>query len=405
LDSSEFESLVRAAGDEIADELAHHRGGGVIDPSLRGASVMSSSCMESLKRRHAFLNEYDDEVLASTPLSVLVKLESTSLKIKNVERQKDAEDRLSANRESLGIDKIQVAGGIDDRWDNLHEGRFLPGAACSMAKMWNKGREYYKKADHKPINIYDMAAVGLAGHVTPKGWVVLSDPGDSRISINLFSIANCGKRSTSKSSGYLEEELKEVAELGELKVAVRVLREALSMVHSWNKSVSVLEGFLIQTNWCSKDLEGLENQAGIMVQFVDYVLRENSNRWRSKEPFIPIGELKGVWESFFGSRPQSLLSRAKPKQTYQKQGASNNNNSWSKHGSSSQDGKIRPGWVPPEYFKDDICVMYNLGKCVKPPGTCTTSKGVPLRHICNFRADPSKHANYCGQNHMSKLYH
>jgi len=359
--------------------------------------------MESLKRRHAFLKEYDDEVLATTPLSVLVKLESTSLKLKNVEKQKDAEDKLTSNRDSLGEDKIMVGAGLDDRWDNLHEGRFLPGAACSMAKLWNKGRLAYKKADHKPVSVYDMAAVGLAGHVTPRGWVALSDPGDSSISINLFSITNCGKKAAGKSSNFQDEELKEVAELGELKVAIRVLREALSMVHSWNKSVSVLEGFLIQTNWCSKDLEGLENQAGILVQFVDYVLRENSNRWRSQEAFISIGELKGVWESFFGSRPQSLLVKSKQKSQQVSRTGGSNQNTWSKL--NNLDGRTRPGWVPAEYFKDDICVMFNLGKCAKPPGTCMTAKGVPLRHICNFRADPNKPANICGLNHMAKLYH
>jgi len=311
------EELSRTARDQIEDELAHYRGGGggtVMDPALRNMAPASAGCLESLKRRHAFLREYDDEVLASTPLSVLVKLEATSLKIKNVEKQKDAEDKLTSNRESLGEDKIMVSAGVDDRWENLHEGRFLPGAACSMAKMWSRAKQVYKRSEHKPVSVYDMAAVGLAGHVTPKGWVVLSDPGDSSISINLFSIANCGKRSLSKTNNIIDEEMKEVAELGELKVAIRALREALSMVHSWNKSVSALEGFLIQTNWCNKELAGLENQASILVQFVDYVLRENSNRWRSQEPFIPIGELKGVWESFFGSRPQSLLVRSHQKQ-------------------------------------------------------------------------------------------
>lgn len=387
-----MEEIRRAAAALAADEFAHSSTAGGIapDPNSSNALFIDPTFLSCLRKRHAFLGEYSEAVLAGTPLEVLLKLESTSIKLKNLEKSKDSEDKLASNREALTTASVRIEGGVDNRWNKLHESRFLPGAACTSAKLWLRGREVIRKSEHSALSVYDMASIGLAGHVTPKGWLCLSDPGDSSISINLFSIVNCGKKTTSK---LVSEDLyEEVEELGELKIALRVLREALSFVHPWNKSVSVLEGFLLQCNWCNAETEGLDKRATIMTQFVDYILRENSNRWRSQEPFMSLSELKGAWDSFFGSRPQSALT--KPKKTFPKDGFR------------KTDSKPRPSWmVPADYFSDDICVMYNLGKCVKAPGVCKTGKGVSLRHICNFRPDPSKPAVFCGGSHISKLYH
>ena len=102
-----------------------------------------------------------------------------------------------------------------------------------------------------------------------------------------------------------------MAEMGKLKCALRVLREAMVFVHPWNKSVSAIEGFLIQNQYCTSDLEGLEKQAQILSQLIDYCLRENSNRWRGHEAFLTVSKLKGTWSSFFGARPQALLAKAR----------------------------------------------------------------------------------------------
>jgi hypothetical protein len=359
-------------------------------------------------------------VLSSTPIETLLKLESTSIKLRNLEKSKETEEKLAMNRDSLEDTVRMVGGGEDNRWSKLHEGRFLPGAACSAAKMWSRGREVFKRAEHQPLAVYDMACVGLAGHVTPKGWLVLADPGDSTISINLFSIANCGKKSSNK-AGETVEDARDICELGELKVAIRVLREALSWTQPWNKSVGVLEGFMLQTDYCKKDLEGIDNQASILTQFVDYVLRENSNRWRGQESFLSIGDLKGVWESFFGSRPQSMLVKKKTyNQGWQQQGGggqqggsqggqngggSGFGNSQNNAQSTNNNSRVPFKKVPDSYFKEDICVMFNIGKCVKPPGTCTTLKGRPLRHICNHRPDPNQPGRFCGATHAAVFYH
>ncbi len=223
--------------------------------------------------------------------------------------------------------------------------------------------------------------------------------------------------------------MREIVELGELKVAIRALREALGFVQPWNKSVSALEGFLIQSNYCASDLEGVDQQAPLLTSFVDYVLRENSNRWRGQEPFLGLSEIKSAWESFLGSRPQSMLARSKKTgfnsyRPYQKQQnfqpfhpaqqssqqsgqQPQQQQGGQQAGASGQQGQQAPTrvHVPAALWWDDICVMYNIGKCMKAPGTCMTKKGRPLRHICNHRPDKNNQAAYCGLSHAACFFH
>ena len=186
-----------------------------------------------------------------------------------------------------------------------------------------------------------------------------------------------------------------MAEIGELKCALRVLREAMAFALPWNKSVAAIEGFLIQNQYCSSDLDGLEKQAQILSQFIDYCLRENSSRWRGHEAFLTVAELRGAWSSFFGARPQALLAKAKKPYKQEKFNFKGHENY------RSNDYRGNDSWqkLNPMLFFDDICVMWNLGKCVKRPGTCATKKGRLLKHVCNFSPGPANLQTYCGSLH------
>ena len=300
----------------IEDENSRSRSNPTADPGSGHQqtgyqAILNITQLASLRKRHVFLNEYSDEIIISTPIDTLLKLESTSIKLKNLEKAKDIDDKLTGNRDNLPDTIIQVEKGVDNRWDKLHDARFLPGMGGSAVKTWLKAREVMGRGGHAPIATYDMGSVGLAGYVTPKGWLEIHDPGSSNLSLRQFSINNCGKRTMSRGSDNMDDDMADVMEVGEFKCALRVLREAMTFVHPWNKSVATLEGFLIQANYCSTDLSGIEKQATILSQFVDYVLRENSNRWRGQESFLTIGDLKSSWESFFGGRPQSILAKTK----------------------------------------------------------------------------------------------
>lgn len=396
----------------IADE--NDRGGGVSDQGHLDkvkAGTVTALDLEGLKKRHSFLAEYSDSTLTSLPLETVLKLESTSIKLRNLEKSRATEEKLAANRDSLGNTVVQVQAGVDNRLSKIHAARFLPGMGCSAAKMWEEARKVLGSEGHAAIGTYDMKSVGLAGYVTPQGWGAIHDPGNSNISLRMFSINNCGRKIQGK-VGDQEDNLFDVVEIGEFKVALRVLREAMSFVHPWNKSVAALEGFMMMTNFCAKDLEGLDRQAMLLTQFTDYVLRENSNRWRGLESFMGIDELKGAWESFFGARPQAMLAKTK-NHSSRTSHQGNNFHGGLTQGPQGQQQRLQGGAgggggrgkIHPSLFYEDICVMWNIGRCTKAPGTCQTSNGKPLRHICNYRPDYTRAMPPCGANHASCFYH
>ena len=135
---------------------------------------------------------------------------------------------------------------------------------------------------HAPISTYNMAAIGLGGFISRKGWVKLHDLGSDSLSLKLFNINSCGNKisstATAGNSGTNAEEFKEINDLGEYKLALRVARGALSYVFPWHKSISALEGFMMQSDYCKEDLAGSERPAQILTQFTDYIFGENADR-------------------------------------------------------------------------------------------------------------------------------
>ena len=61
--------------------------------------------------------------------------------------------------------------------------------------------------------------------------------------------------------------------------------------------------------------------------------------------------------------------------------------------------------LPNHLFLDGVCVMWNMGKCLKAPGTCTSKRGNVLKHVCNFRPDPARLDMYCGKDHPCYQFH
>jgi hypothetical protein len=71
---------------------------------------------------------------------------------------------------------ISVDMGLDDRTNNLHDGRFLPGENCSAAKLWLAARSRIPLHGAPPLGNYNMASVGIGGFIYSRGWVELANP-------------------------------------------------------------------------------------------------------------------------------------------------------------------------------------------------------------------------------------
>jgi hypothetical protein len=283
---------------------------------------------------------------------------------------------------ALSSTSTQVKAGQDNRWTVLHPARFLPGAACSAAKLWLAAREVIGLTGPPPLGNYDLAAVGLGGCVTSKGWLELHNPSSSKLSVKMFSINNCtakiGRSATAENTEATNDDL---LDLGEFKLALRTLRTAASFVQPWNYSFLAIEGFMMQSQYCQADLAGLDKRATLLTQFVDYCIGQNADRWRDSEPFLNTGELKSTWAAFFGARPQSAL---------------NSKTKTDKKGSARS--------LPARKWLD-ICFPWNAGNCLKAPGDCKSTKGTVLRHVCNFVPDRNKPDVVCGKDHTRTSFH
>ncbi len=153
--------------------------------------------------------------------------------------------------------KSKVEAGEDNRLDILHAARFLPGTACSAAKMWLMARDVIGPNGIPPISTYDMSAVGLAGYVQPKGWIEISNSGSPNMKLRLFNIKNVNSSTGGGnnitfggSSVCFGEDQKEMQNVGEFKLALRAARTAMSFALPWNFSVQALEGFMHISEYC-----------------------------------------------------------------------------------------------------------------------------------------------------------
>ena len=395
LDPEVLHTITSSARSAIADEADRTQAGfSFEDPGL---SRSQGSGLDRLKKQFTFLSEYSDAFIKETGVDVLIKAETAAKKLYKWDNEKKAEDKLYTNRENLPTSL--VLAGKDNRLDILHAARVLPGATCSAAKSWLHAREVLGSKGHPPLSTYDMAAIGLGGCVSSKGWVEIHNPSSATISIKMFSMGSCTRVTTK------DEDFPDLEDLSELKAALRVLRGAMAFVHPWNRSVDALENFFLQNSFCSKDLAGTERQTKLLTLFIDYVLGENASRWRGMEPFLNTRDLRMVWADFLSQRGSSFKQKGGQNTNYkpQLQGGQGQGQG---QGQGGRDLASHRLGVPGFLFNGDICVLWNLGKCVRAPGQCSTKMGKKLRHVCNFRADPvNKPLEACEKNHMACFFH
>ena len=329
-------------------------------------------------------------------------------------RDEDPGIVMARSLESLRDRPVQVAAGEDNRSDKLHPARFLGGTVCSAKKLWREAREQLGLDGIPALANYDMAAIGLGGCVTARAWKELHNPASMNITVKLFSAANMSSstgstRKLSLADGdksiHVGESMKEIADLGELQLAVRAMCRASQFVHPWNQSFNAIEGFLQSSDWARAELSGRSNRAGLLTDFINYVLGLNAQAWQQKEDFRSSGEIKVLWGEWFGSRPASLLAAAAQDNRQstsstdrQKQGGSKQKSRSGQHtdgrrsggGGSGKSGFTVPPYPPPAPPTQGgggqsilFCYKFNNGNCPNPAGSCALPSGTKLHHLCN----------------------
>jgi hypothetical protein len=350
------------------------------DPAHSGSGRISTADLLVLKEKFPQLGDFSMDFLQSRTMDELLRIASTSLRIKDAERARETEDRLAANKSALHSKFYNVAAGRDNRWTELHPARFLPGAAATAPTQYIKAREVNGLSSPPPLGCYDMTSVGMGGFVTSKGWLELGTYGSTKMKIEYFNINNAARSSNKKSD---EEDTVLMKDVAEFSLALRTLRSAAQFATPWNYSYLALENFLHENEFCKVDLKNDENPARTLCQFSNFILGENANHWRDNTSFLTTAELSGYWKSFIGARPQGRASSSaessQPKPPTQQQ---------------------KPKEKKRKFPFVDICGKWNSGNCNKAPGSCYNFRGILLRHCCNWRDPSQPNSQPCGAAHQ-----
>jgi hypothetical protein len=352
----------------------------------------------------------------------------------SMQRQEDEPAiAMAKTLESLRTNPVSVLAGKDDRCHELHPGRFLGGAVCSAKKMWLEARSVIGLDGIPPLSNYDLASVGLGGCVTMRGFKEIHNPASPHLTLKLFSSTNMGSSTTSTKrltladgdrSVNVGDNLREINDLLEFKLAVRALCRTGQFVMSWNMSFNCIDGFLNTTNYAYAELNGRTNRASILTDFVNYVLGLNAAAWVQKEPFLNSGEIKVVWSEWFGSRPASLLVSSnnnggggggagggvfssRPAIRNSSMGRSGNRGGRAGRGGRGSRGGQSAGssthsvgaftMPPPSTNRGSLCRRWNFGNCPnQAAASCTISGGLILQHRCNAIASNGNTCNNQG---------
>ena len=138
LPSDVLEETVEEAEDHLQEEASRSRRPARAFDDLDMAHLRTSALFDqdvaALKEGFPFLADFSDDFIRHTPRGDLMKIQSTAHKMREAENGRDADDKLAHNKSSLPNKFTSVPAAKDNRWNQLHDARFLGGAACSAGK-------------------------------------------------------------------------------------------------------------------------------------------------------------------------------------------------------------------------------------------------------------------------------
>lgn len=329
------------------------------------------------------LQHLPESMLKKLSLKTVFQLNMAMGKDKKNSMKLSANTRLSQTAARLARNPIQIEAGLDNRKNVMHYARFIGGTSATLTEVWNEARRVLGDDGVEAIGNYDLDSVGCGGCVTPKGWQELHNPSSQNLKLKLFYLPNVANSGLSAKKVSLDgedeglsigESLKEIGDLDGYRQALNTAREAMHSAMPWNRSLSAITGFMMNTNFLQQDLGGNPRRAGILTEFTDYVLGRNGLNWENGHSFLTTDELAHVWSNWKGKR-SALFAKREQKQMAKK--------------------KLDRGTT---YGNSDVCKAYNVEKCKDQKlKECKTSWGKVLRHVCNKYTGANK--QMCEKDH------
>jgi hypothetical protein len=113
LSGHELEEDLRQARELLEEEATRSRGAGAFGASVEArprasGPMLADDDIQVLRRKHPFLSEFSDNFIRFTPIGDLMKIQSTAMKAGEIEKAKDADDRLAFNKSALASTLITV---------------------------------------------------------------------------------------------------------------------------------------------------------------------------------------------------------------------------------------------------------------------------------------------------------
>jgi len=248
--------------------------------SLMPDAQLSTTDLPTLMALNKQLTPPGLHILAD-PMSAAAEMMSAAAEkiTGSIQRQEEEPAIVMAKTlESLRANPVQVPAGTDDRCHQLHPARFFGGAVCSAKNQWMAARLELGLDGIPPLSNYDMSAIGLGGCVTMRGFKELHNPGSPHLTLKLFSSSNMGSSTAATKrltladgdrSVSVGDNMREINNLLEFKLAIRALCRAAQYVMCWNQSFNSIDGFLHNSNYAIAELSGRPNRASILTDFVN----------------------------------------------------------------------------------------------------------------------------------------
>jgi len=267
------------------------------------------------------LNDIPDEKLQGLPSEIIFGLNNALIQGQQSAAKLSVNARLALNAKKLAASPTEVGGGLDDRRTVLHPGRFLGGAVCSNSELWLAGKRVLGDNGPTALGAYDLDSVGCGGCVTARGWEALHNPASTELKLKMFYLPNVTNTSLSAKKLAFEsgeemslgESLKEIADLEGYRTALNTAREALHSVMPWNRSISAIVGFMMNTNYLEEALGKNSRRAAILSEFTDYIFGRNALNWENGVSFLTAEEIHHAWNQWRGKRA-ALFARSGEKQ-------------------------------------------------------------------------------------------